>query len=144
MAELAAESGAPYVLMHNHRGDDYADVVANVRDELLAAAGRAERRGVRREQLWLDPGLGFGKNGQQNLEILRRLRELADSGYPILVGPSRKRFIGLILGTPEQDRVEGTAAAIAIAIANGAAAVRVHDVQQLARVVRVADAIVHG
>jgi dihydropteroate synthase len=142
MAEIAAEFGAPFVLMHNGHEAKYADVVAEVRDELLAAAARAETRGVAREHIVLDPGLGFGKTGEHNLELLRRLPELTVSGYPVLVGPSRKRFLGLILGTPEQDRVEGTAAAVAIAIAGGAAAVRVHDVPQIARVVRVADAIV--
>ncbi|HEX6511497.1 MAG TPA: dihydropteroate synthase [Chloroflexota bacterium] len=144
MAQLAAEYGAPYVLMHNRRKAAYVDLLTEVRDELLAAASRAEAAGVRREQLILDPGLGFGKTAAHNLELLRRLPELTSAGYTILVGPSRKRFLGLILGTPEQDRVEGTAAAVAIAIAGGAAAVRVHDVPQIARVVRVADAIVRG
>ncbi len=144
MAEVAAEHGLPLILMHNRRAAEYRDLVAEVRDELLAAASRAEARGVRREQLILDPGLGFGKTGEHNLELLRRLPELVEPGYPVLVGPSRKRFLGLILGTPEQDRVEGTAAAVAIAIVGGAAAVRVHDVPQMVRVVRVADAIVRG
>lgn len=142
MAALAAEHGCPLVLMHNRREAKYADVLAEVRDELQSAAARAKDRGVAREQIVLDPGLGFGKTGDHNLELLRRLRELGCAGYPLLVGPSRKRFLGTILGTVEQDRVEGTAAAVAIAIAAGAAAVRVHDVAQIARVVRVADAIV--
>jgi dihydropteroate synthase len=144
MAAVAAQHDAPYVLMHNRREASYRDVAAEVRDELLAAAERAQAGGVRKERIVLDPGLGFGKTGNHNLELLRRLPELTDAGYPVLVGPSRKRFLGLILGTPEQDRVEGTAAAVAIAIAGGAAAVRVHDVPQIARVVRVADAIVRS
>ncbi|HLG70385.1 MAG TPA: dihydropteroate synthase [Chloroflexota bacterium] len=144
MAEIAAEFGAPFILMHNRHEAQYSDVLGEVRDELLAAAARAEARGVRREQIVLDPGLGFGKTGEHNLELLRRLSELTSAGYPVLVGPSRKRFLGQILATPEQDRVEGTAAAVAIAIAHGAAAVRVHDVAQIARVVRVSDAIVRG
>ena len=144
MAKLAAEHGLPYVLMHNRHGADYDDLVVEVRDELVAAAARAEAAGVGRDRLILDPGLGFGKTGRHNLELLRRMRELTSLGYPILVGPSRKRFLGEILGTPEQDRVEGTAAAVALAIAGGASAVRVHDVKPVARVVKVADAIVRG
>jgi dihydropteroate synthase len=145
MAELAAEHGAPFVIMHNKREAEYEDVVAEVRDELRMAAERAQARGVKPEQIIVDPGLGFGKTGEHNLELLRRLRTLVEGlGYPVLVGPSRKRFLGQILGTPEHDRVEGTAAAVALAIAGGAAAVRVHDVRQMARVVRVADAIVRG
>jgi dihydropteroate synthase len=144
MAAIAAEHTLPFVLMHNRREASYSDLVAEVRDDLLAAAGRAEDLGVQREQVVLDPGLGFGKTGKHNLELLRRLPELTALGYPVLIGPSRKRFLGEILGTPEQDRVEGTAAAIALSIAGGAAIVRVHDVRQIARVVRVADAIVRG
>jgi len=144
MASVAAEHAAPYVLMHNRHEAAYRDVVDEVRDELLAAAARAEAAGVCRERIILDPGLGFGKTGAHNLELLRRLPELAGLGYPLLVGPSRKRFLGLILGTPEQDRVEGTAAAVAIAIAGGAGAVRVHDVPGMVRVARVADAIVRS
>ena len=141
MAAVAAEYGVPYVLMHNRRGANYTDMVAEVRDELLAAAARAEAAGVARGRIVLDPGLGFGKDGGHNLTLLRRLPELVSAGYPVLVGPSRKRFLGLILGTSEQDRVEGTAAAVAVAIAGGAAAVRVHDVPPMVRVARVADAI---
>jgi dihydropteroate synthase len=144
MAHAAAEHDVPYVLMHNRREAVYSDLVAEVRDELVAAAAQAEAEGVAHERIVLDPGLGFGKTGAHNLELLRRLPELVAAGYPLLVGPSRKRFLGTILGTPEQDRVEGTAAAVAIAIAAGAAAVRVHDVRQMARVVRVADAIVRS
>jgi len=102
MAEIAAEHGTPFVLMHNRRGSEYSDLVGEVRDELVAAAARAEAHGVGREQIVLDPGLGFGKTGEHNLELLRRLPELTGLGYPVLVGPSRKRFLGQILGTPEQ------------------------------------------
>jgi len=144
MAELAAEFGAPFVIMHNKRDSSYVDVVTEIRHQLLAAAVRAEQRGVQRENVVLDPGLGFGKTGEHNLVLLRRLPELASLGYPVLVGPSRKRFLGSILDTAEQDRVEGTAAAVALAIAGGAAVVRVHDVRQMARVARVADAIVRS
>lgn len=144
MAEIAAKHGLAFVIMHNRHGSEYRDLVAEVRDELLEAAARAEAHGVPKEHIILYPGLGFGKTGEHNLELLRRLPELTGLGYPVLVGPSRKRFLGRLLGTAEQDRVEGTAAAAAIAIAGGAAAVRVHDVRPIARVVQVADAIVRG
>lgn len=142
MAELAAERDAVFVIMHNRKRAEYGDVVEEVREELLRAAERATAHGAAR--IAIDPGLGFGKTGEHNLTLLRRLPEIAALGFPVLVGPSRKRFLGQILGTSEQDRVEGTAAAIAIAIAGGAAIVRVHDVAPLARVARVADAIVRG
>ena len=102
-------------------------------------------QGVRREQIWLDPGLGFGKTAQHNLELLRRLPELKALGFPLLVGASRKKFLGKILGTDDpKDRREGTAAAVALSIAGGADMVRVHDVREMARVARVSDAIVRG
>jgi dihydropteroate synthase len=145
MAELAAEHEAPFIIMHNKREATYEDVISEVLDDLRLAVNRAAARGVKSARILVDPGLGFGKTGAHNVELLRRMSELV-SGIecPILVGPSRKRFLGQILGTPEQDRVEGTAAAVALAIAGGASAVRVHDVRQIARVVRVADAIVRG
>ena len=96
-------------------------------------------------QIWLDPGLGFGKTAQHNLEILRRLPELKALGYPLVVGASRKKFLGKIFGTDDpQDRMEGTAAAVALSIAGGADMVRVHDVREMARVAKVSDAIVRG
>ena len=96
---------------------------------------------VPRENIIIDPGIGFGKTWRQELEIIRRLEELRELGRPILIGPSRKSFIGMVLDLPTDERLEGTAAAIAIGIAKGADMVRVHDVQQMARVCRVSDAI---
>ena len=143
MARLAAETQATFVIMHNKREAEYDDVVAEVGDELRRAVYRALAAGVESRQIVVDPGLGFGKSGEQCREVLRRMAELtARLDWPVLVGPSRKRFLGEILSTPEHDRVEGTAAAVALAIAGGAAAVRVHDVPQIAPAVRVADAIV--
>jgi dihydropteroate synthase len=141
MAAGAAERGAVFVIMHNSREPAAGDPMAEIREGLSAAAEAARRQGLSPDQIVLDPGLGFGVTVGHETAILRRLPELAALGYPVLVGPSRKRFIGRVLGTPEHDRVEGTAAAVALAIAGGAAAVRVHDVPQLARVVRMADAI---
>ncbi len=144
MAAIAAEFGVPMIIMHNHHGHDYDDLVKEVSTELSAAAARALAAGVPADHLILDPGLGFGKTPAHSYELLRRLPELVELGFPILVGPSRKRFLGYVLGTPENDRLEGTEAAVAIAISRGAAAIRVHDVAPVVRVVRVSDAIVYG
>ena len=147
-AAAAADAGAHLVLMHNADEIHYPhgvfdDVVAWLRDAMDAA----ETGGVARDRLIVDPGIGFGKGTAENLELLHRLAEFkaALGGRPLLVGTSRKRFIGELLdGAAPDERVEGTAATVAVAIASGADIVRVHDVAQLARVRRVADAIVRG
>jgi len=145
-AEAAAAAGAHLVLMHNREDIDYPDgVFTAVVTWLREAAAAAEQRGVRRERLIVDPGIGFGKGSAENLELLHRLGELkaALDGLPLLVGTSRKRFLGELLGgAGPDDRVEGTAATVALAIAAGADIVRVHDVAQMARVRTVADAVV--
>ena len=145
-AEAAAAANAHLVLMHNQEGTDYPDgVFAGVVAWLREAIAAAERLGVRRERLIVDPGIGFGKGSAENLELLHRLGELKDEldGLPMLVGTSRKRFLGELLGgAPPDDRVEGTAATVALAIAAGADVVRVHDVAQMTRVRTVADAVV--
>jgi dihydropteroate synthase len=145
-AEAAAASAAYLVLMHNQDEIDYPhgvfdDVVAWLRDAVDAAVGR----GVPRERIVVDPGIGFGKGTAENLELLHRLGELkaALGGLPLLVGTSRKRFLGELLGgAGPEDRLEGTAATVALAIASGADVVRVHDVAPIVRTVRVADAVV--
>ena len=145
-AEAAAGTGAHLVLMHNQERIDYPDgVFAGVVAWLRGAVAAAEERGVPRDRLIVDPGIGFGKGSAENLELLHRLGELkaALDGLPMLVGTSRKRFLGELLGgAPPDDRVEGTAATVALAIAAGADVVRVHDVAQMARVRTVADAVV--
>lgn len=144
-ADAAAASDAWLVLMHNAETADYPDgLFPTVVAWLRRAADEAERRGVARHRLIVDPGIGFAKTPSQSIELLHRLGELkAALGLPLLVGTSRKRFIGEILGgLPPEERVEGTAASVALAIAAGADIVRVHDVAHLARTVRVADAIV--
>jgi dihydropteroate synthase len=145
-AEAAAAAGAHLVLMHNREGIDYPDgVFASVVGWLREAVAAAEDRGVHRDRLIVDPGIGFGKGSDENLELLHRLGELkaALDGLPMLVGTSRKRFLGELLGGAQpDDRVEGTAATVALAIAAGADIVRVHDVAQMARVRTVADAVV--
>ena len=154
LAELAAEWGVPIILMSNQRdkgGYDagiqrdtayYEELMAEVSSSLRKSLELALKLGVPRENVILDPGIGFGKTWQQELEIIRRLEELRELGRPILIGPSRKSFIKMVLDLPVDERIEGTAAAVAIGIANGADIVRVHDVQQMVRVCRMSDAIV--
>ncbi|MFC2010992.1 dihydropteroate synthase [Chloroflexota bacterium] len=154
LAELAAEKGVPLILMSNQRdkgGYDagvqrdtayYEDVMAEVTSSLRNSLALALRLGVPRENIVLDPGIGFGKTWQQDLEVIRRLEELKELGRPILIGPSRKSLIARVLNLPADERVEGTAAVIAISIARGADIVRVHDVHQMVRVCQMSDAIV--
>ena len=144
MASVAAETGLPLVLMHNQDGTKYDNVVPDVCESLRQAARTAEEAGVRRERIILDPGIGFGKTADHNLEILNRLDMLKELGYPLLVGTSRKSTIGLVLDLPVEERLEGTAATVALAIAGGADIVRVHDVREMTRVARMSDAIVRG
>lgn len=145
-ADAAAERGAHLVLMHNQEGSTYLDgVFDTVARELTKAVEHAIQRGVPRDRLIVDPGIGFGKGTAENLELLHRLEELkaALGGLPLLVGTSRKRFIGALLdGAAPDDRVEGTATTVALAIAAGADIVRVHDLAHMARTRRVADAII--
>lgn len=145
-ADAASAAGAYLVLMHNREApDDDEDVFGTVVEWLTEAVEAAQARGVPRERLLVDPGIGFGKGTEANLELLHRLGELKDrlGGLPLLIGTSRKRFLGELLdGAPPMDRVAGTAATVALAIAAGADVVRVHDVAEIARTRRVADAII--
>jgi dihydropteroate synthase len=142
MAEVAAGFGVPVILMHNRRGTEYRDMMGEIIGYFRESMEIAERAGVDREKIIIDPGFGFGKTVEQNLEVLRRLGELACLGRPVLVGTSRKSMIGKTLNLPPDQRVEGTAATVALAIAGGADIVRVHDVKEMVRVVRMADAVV--
>ena len=144
MARAAAETGAALILMHNQSDRSYGDLMGEVSDSLASSAAAAEEAGVARDQIILDPGIGFGKTADHNLEILGRLRELKAMGYPLLVGASRKSTIGLVLDLPSDQRLEGTAATVALAIERGADIVRVHDVREMVRVSRMSDAIVRG
>lgn len=151
IARVAAETGATLVVMHilgtpqtMQQQIHYEDVVADISAFLRRQLALAEAAGVPRERLVADPGIGFGKTVAHNLEILRRLREFQALGVPILIGTSRKGFIGKVLGLPVDQRVEGTAATVAAAILNGAAVVRVHDVLPMVRVARMTDAIMRG
>ena len=142
MAVLAAARGAPLVVMHHREEPRYADVVAEVVDDLRAALERAVRAGVPAERLIVDPGIGFGKEMEHNLTLLRGLGRLRALGQPILLGASRKSTIGRILDLPPQERLEGTLAISALGVAAGADIIRVHDVQANRRAVLVADAII--
>jgi len=158
LAEVAAQFQAGLVLMHNSSqkanvdikeglGGRYVNTAAkelmgDIKQGLKASANLALQAGVRRDAIILDPGFGFGKDVAQNLEILRRLSEFRQLGYPLLVGPSRKSFIGYTLNLPPDQRLEGTAAAVALCVAGGADIIRVHDVQFMCRVARMSDAIV--
>ena len=144
MARTAAELGVPVVLMHNQDHTEYDDVVPDVISRLSRLADRAVEAGVRRDGIVLDPGMGFGKTAQHNLEILRRLGEFRATGLPLLVGMSRKSTIGYVLDLPVEERLEGTAATVALSIAGGADIVRVHDVREMVRVARMSDAVVRG
>ena len=145
LAELAVEFGVPAIVMHNQRGRQFHDVIGDIKAGLETSLAIAKEAGLARERLIVDPGFGFGWTEEQNLEMLRRLEELRDLGLPVLIGTSRKSTIGAVLGgvSPEE-RLWGTAATVALAIAAGADIVRVHDVAAMRDVVRVADAVVRG
>lgn len=150
IAAVAAEAGAAVVVMHiqgtprtMQQHPHYDDLMAEVCDYLQESTKIAKAAGIPRAQVVLDPGFGFGKTVEHNLELLRRLRELTSYGQPLLAGTSRKSTIGKVLGgLPPEERVEGTAATVAIAIQNGADIVRVHDIKEMARVAKMTDAIV--
>ncbi len=158
MAQVVAASGVAVVLMHNRSkpkdaaqsaqlggryvGVEYEELMRDIQRELTGSVELALAAGVKPERIIIDPGIGFGKTVEQNLELVDRLGELREIGYPILVGPSRKSFVGYTLNLPPDQRVEGTAAAAALCIDRGADIMRVHDVAQMTRVARIADAIV--
>jgi dihydropteroate synthase len=148
MFDMVKERDAAVVLMHM-RGDPktmqeaprYDDVVGEVHEYLRQRIEAAELAGIDPERIAIDPGIGFGKDLEHNLELMRRVDALLDLGRPVLVGPSRKRFLGTILDVPEDDRVEGTIGAVVWLVSRGAHLARVHDVKEVVRAVRVADAI---
>lgn len=142
LAGLVAERGCPVVIMHDVEPDPYGDLVASVIRELSRRIDRALAAGIAWERIIIDPGFGFGKDWRQNLELMRRLAEFQCLDRPILSGTSRKGTIGKVLDLPVEDRVEGTAATVSLAIAAGADIVRVHDVLEMSRVVKMSDAIV--
>ena len=145
MAAAVAEAGAALVVMHNAAKPEYGDVVEEVCAALRESLALAEAAGIERERIVVDPGLGFAKTPANNLELVRRLGELRGLDRPVLVGPSRKSTIGALLGgAPPDRRLEGTLALCVLAAANGADLVRVHDVAEVSRCLRVADAVLRG
>ncbi|MEW6242233.1 MAG: dihydropteroate synthase [Chloroflexota bacterium] len=160
LATVAAKYHAPVVLMHNRSnpanvqvreqlgnayiGAEYDNLIEDVKRELMESVEIARRAGVEESRIVLDPGIGFGKTREHNLELINRLGEIRALGFPVLLGPSRKSFIGYTLDLPPDQRVEGTAAAVAVGITRGADIVRVHDVLLIGRVVRMTDALVRS
>lgn len=160
IAAVAARYRAPVVLMHNRSkpgnadlqqrlggryvGMEYDDLIADVSRELLQSVDIALQTGIAGEDIILDPGIGFGKTVEQNLMLLNRLDEIKALGYPLLLGPSRKSFIGYTLNLPPDQRLEGTLAACTIGIQRGADILRVHDVEPVVRLARMTDAILHS
>jgi len=158
LAEEVARAKCPVVLMHNRSnpagvevrarlgnayiGADYTNLIEEVKRELMDCVYLAQRAGILDEHIILDPGIGFGKKVGQNLELINRLDEIRALGFPVLLGPSRKSFIGYTLDLPTEQRVEGTAAAVCVGIVRGADIVRVHDIEGMMRVVKMTDALV--
>lgn len=144
IASAAAEAGAPVVIMHDAKIHTADQLIPGILAELQRRIDHAVKAGILLERIIIDPGFGFGKTWDLNLILLRRMRELTSLGRPILAGTSRKSMIGQVLNLPADDRLEGTAATVALSIANGADIVRVHDVRAMQRVARMADAVVRG
>ncbi len=144
LASVAAEAEAPLILMHNQKTRRYNQLLPDILGSLSQSVKAATSAGVRPENIVLDPGIGFGKTPDHNLAILRQLTEFKALGFPLLVGTSRKSTIGFVLDLPVEDRLEGTAATVALAIAGGVDIVRVHDVKEMVRVCRMSDAIVRN
>ncbi len=145
MARAAAEANAPVVVMHNQNGTVYdGDIIAAMRTFFSRSLAIADAAGLARENIILDPGIGFGKTAEQNLQVIKRMDELVSyegADYPVLLGASRKSFIGATLGLPVEERMEATGAACVLGIARGACIMRVHDVKPIVRMCRMADAI---
>ena len=158
LASVAAAFRAPVILMHNRSnpasvdvrtqlgnayiGSTYENLMEDVKRELLASVELATKAGIGESQIILDPGVGFGKTREHNLELINRLDEIRTLGFPVLLGTSRKSFIGFTLDLPADQRLEGTAATVAVGITRGADIIRVHDVKEMARVAKMTDAIV--
>jgi len=158
LAFVAAKYKTPVILMHNRSnpasvevrekfgnayvGAVYENLIEDVKRELLECVAIAKNAGIAESFIVLDPGIGFGKTREHNLELINRLDEIRELGYPILLGTSRKSFIGFTLDLPADQRVEGTAATVSVGITRGADIIRVHDVKEMARVAKMTDSIV--
>lgn len=160
LAHIVAKYNVPVILMHNRSnpasvevkeklgatyiGAEYENLIEDVKRELLVSVDIAHKAGIKKNAIWLDPGIGFGKKREHNLELINKLNEIKKMGYPVLLGTSRKSFIGFTLDLPPEERIEGTASTIAIGIARGADIIRVHDVKEMVRVAKMTDAIVRN
>ncbi|MCD9026314.1 dihydropteroate synthase [Cohnella silvisoli] len=143
LAAIVAEYGCPVILTHNREARDYSDFIPDVLSDLMASVHLAQAAGVANGHIWLDPGIGFAKDYEENLEMMGRLRDVVGLGYPVLLGTSRKTFIRRILDVSADEAVEGTGATVALGIAQGCQIIRVHDVLQMKRVAAMTDAIAY-
>lgn len=141
IAETAAKWDVPIVLMHNRNSPSYLDFWGEVQQDMMDSIETALAAGVRREQIWLDPGIGFGKTTLHNIEMMQHLQEFVDLGYPVLLGTSRKSMIGNVLELPVDERLEGSLATVCYGVEKGCRIVRVHDVKETARAVRMMDVL---
>jgi dihydropteroate synthase len=160
LRDVVARARCPVILMHNrsnpasvevraqlgnaYTGAEYTDLIADVKRELMDSVNIARAAGIQDDHIILDPGIGFGKKVEHNLALINRLDEIRSLGFPVLIGPSRKSFIGYTLDLPADQRLEGTAATVAVGITRGADVVRVHDVEPLMRIVKMTDALVRS
>lgn len=143
MAELAVEYDVPVCLMHNRKSAEYSDYIREVIEDLQISLSIAEKYGVKKEKIILDPGIGFGKTYEHNLQLMNRLEDIVALGYPVLLGTSRKSMIGLTLDLPVTEREEGTIATSVLGAVKGCEYVRVHDVEKNVRALKMADAILN-
>lgn len=142
IAEVAARLGVPILLMHNRDNKDYADFLPDVIKDLEESVQIAKDAGVPNHHIWLDPGIGFAKTTQQNILMMQHVQDVVDMGYPVLLGTSRKSTIGKVLNLPVEERLEGTAATVSFGIMHGCHMMRVHDVKEIVRTVRMMDVLV--
>ncbi|WP_306538102.1 dihydropteroate synthase [Megasphaera sp.] len=142
MAAVAAKHGVPVVVMHNQDGTEYGDIIGDMKRFFIRSSIIADQAGIRQDQIITDPGIGFGKTFEQNVYVMKHLRELTALPYPMLLGTSRKGFIGKILDLPVTERMEGTGTTCVAGVLSGCTIMRVHDVKPIARMCRMADALV--
>ncbi|WP_079504212.1 dihydropteroate synthase [Mesobacillus jeotgali] len=141
IADVAAETGVPIILMHNRKDRNYSHFIRDVLNDLYESITIAKKAGVRDEQIILDPGIGFAKDLSQNLEMMRHLDTLVSLGYPVLLGTSKKSMIGGVLDLPVSERTEGTGATVCFGIQKGCQIVRIHDVKEMSRMAKMMDAM---
>ena len=144
IAQIVSEFEGKLIIMHNQEGNIYNHMIDDIKNSLIISSEIAIKYGLDKKNIILDPGLGFGKDVKQNLVLLKHLNEFLELDYPLMIGPSRKSFIGAVLNSPINNRIEGTAATVSIAIAKGVDIVRVHDVVEISKTVKMTDAIIRG